>query len=552
MRSSVGRHNSDLTVLAENLLQDQYQLKRIARDGMVVVDIGAHIGIFAVVCASLSHNARIYSYEPERSNYALLVENAKLNPGQLIRPSNKAVAGERGTLKLFLSEQNTGAHTTYGDGDAFQEVECTTLRDVMADLPENRLDLLKIDCEGREFEILMTAEEGDLSRIDRILMETHHGDHTRDQGWETLYDRLRNTGFVVERSTIPVIRTTDVLILFPPCVPNRMISLGYQDILSKERCPLDRYFQIPMNPAHPHVTIVIVNWNHKEDTLECLESVSRLTYPSYSIILVDNGSNDGSTDAIEKWSRDNLTVTLIRNDENLGFVHGSNMGIRHALTTETDYVFLLNNDTTVQPGTLSILVGAAEQAGDIGMVGPKIYQYGKRRVLDSAGTRTIPWLAQGFLIGHGEEDRGQFDYTVDLPYVTGTALLVRLSVLKKTGVMDEDFFHYFDDFDWGLRTRKAGFRLLLIPEAVICHKGANTIGFGSPFYMHQMIRSRIIFARKHVPQLLFLIAFLPYLILYRYLRPAILLLVRRKWSHLRALHRGIREGFATPITSRTD
>ncbi|MYA76180.1 MAG: glycosyltransferase family 2 protein [Gemmatimonadetes bacterium] len=307
-----------------------------------------------------------------------------------------------------------------------------------------------------------------------------------------------------------------------------------------------------MNPTEPHVTIVILNWNREADTLECLDSLARMNYPSFSIVVVDNGSTDGSPEAIERWGCEHLPLTLIRNGENLGFVRGSNQGMRHAISTDTDYVFLLNNDTVVEPDALSLLVATAERSGersgDTGMAGPKIYQYGKDNVLDSAGTRAIWWLAQGFLIGHGEDDRGQYDHPGEMPYVTGTALLVKRAVLEKIGLMDEDYFCYFDDFDWGLKARKAGYRLLLVPEAVVHHKGSLTAGFGSPFYVHQRIRGQIVFARKHISILPFLFAFLPYLFLYRYLRPAALLIIRRRWLHLHALHRGIGEGFTSPIS----
>ena len=317
-----------------------------------------------------------------------------------------------------------------------------------------------------------------------------------------------------------------------------------------------------MNPPEPHVTIVILNWNRVADTLECLDSLAGMDYPSFSIVVVDNGSTDGSPEAIERWGGEHLPLKQIRNAENRGFVRGSNQGMRHALSTDTDYVFLLNNDTVVEPDALSLLVATAERSGersgertgerlgDTGMVGPKIYQYGKDNVLDSAGTRAIPWLAQGFLIGHGEVDHGQYDNPGELPYVTGTALLVRRAVLEKVGLMDEDYFCYFDDFDWGLKARKAGYRLRLEPGAVVHHKGSQTAGLNSSFYVHHMVRSRILFARKNVPLLLYLFAFLPYLFLYRYLRPAAILIFRRRWVHLDALHRGIREGFAFQITRR--
>ncbi len=306
-----------------------------------------------------------------------------------------------------------------------------------------------------------------------------------------------------------------------------------------------------MDTSLPHVTIVILNWNRVADTLECLDSLVRMKYPSFSIVVVDNSSTDGSPEAIERWGREQLPLTQIRNAENRGFVRGSNQGMRHALSTDTDYVFLLNNDTVVEPDLMKLLVAAAERSGDIGMVGPKVYQHGKGPVLDSAGTRTITWLAQGFLLGHGEEDRGQYDHPGEMPYVTGTALLVKRAVLEEVGLMDEDYFCYFDDFDWGVKARKAGFKLLLEPRAVVHHKGSQTAGFNSPFYVHHMVRSRILFARKNVPPLLYLFAFLPYLFLYRYLRPAAILVFRRRWDHLCALHRGIRDGFTAPVTSNT-
>ena len=305
-----------------------------------------------------------------------------------------------------------------------------------------------------------------------------------------------------------------------------------------------------MRTSLPHVTIAILNWNREADTLECLDSVAHLTYPSFSVVLVDNGSTDGSPDAIVQWGRENLPLVLMRNAENMGFVRGSNQGMRHALAAGTDYVFLLNNDTVVEPNVLDILVRAAECSDEIGMVGPKIYQYGKSKILDSAGTRAIPWLAQGFLVGHGEEDRGQYDASAEMPYITGTALLVKRAVLEKVGLMDEDYFCYFDDFDWGMKAREAGYKLHLEPEAVVHHKGSQTAGLNSPFYMRHMIRSRILFARKHVPPVPFLFAFLPYFFLYRYLRPLAILVIHRRWVHLGALHRGIREGFASRITSQ--
>lgn len=133
-------------------------------------------------------------------------------------------------------------------------------------------------------------------------------------------------------------------------------------------------------------------------------------------------------------------------------------------------------------------------------------------------------------------------------YVTGCALLIKRAVIEHVGLLDEDYVNYFEDFDWGYRATRYGYDLLYIPEAIIRHKGSLTSGLWSPFYYYHNTRSRILFARKHTPLLVFLCAFLPYLLSYRYLLPALRLLKKHRWAHLRALHRGLVDGFTTPLT----
>lgn len=293
--------------------------------------------------------------------------------------------------------------------------------------------------------------------------------------------------------------------------------------------------------AHPHVTIVVLNWNGMGDTLECLDSLARVEYPSCSVIVVDNGSTDGSVEAIQAWSAGRRGGVLIRNERNLGFAGGSNVGIRRALEDGTDYILLLNNDTVVTPRFLAELVAVAERDGQIGIVGPKVYEYGNGRVLDSAGTRVIFWLAQPFLRGHGEVDYGQYDEEEDMPYITGCALLIKRDVIDRIGLLDEDYF-YFDDTDWGYRARRAGYRLVYVPRSVIAHKGSRAIGLGSPLYYYHMTRSRVLFARKHVGLIPFVCGFLPYMALYRYGWTAVRLALRRRWDRLAALSRGLWSG----------
>lgn len=304
-----------------------------------------------------------------------------------------------------------------------------------------------------------------------------------------------------------------------------------------------------MSPK-PHVAIVILNWNGLRDTLECLESVVRVNYPALSVILVDNGSTDGSGDALARWESNRVRATLIRNARNVGFTGGCNAGIRRALSDGADYVLLLNNDTVVTPDFLTPLVKTAERDERIGMAGPKIYKYGTDRVIDSAGTRAMVWLAQPFLRGHGEVDKGQYKKEEDVPYVTGCALLVKREVIERIGLLDEDYINYFEDFDWGCRAVEHGYRLVYAPRSVIHHKGSKTTGFRSPFYDYYMTRGRIVFARKRIPLLPFFFGFLPYMTVYRYVWSALALIRSRQWNRLGALHRGFVDGWTAHLKTR--
>ena len=143
--------------------------------------------------------------------------------------------------------------------------------------------------------------------------------------------------------------------------------------------------------------------------MACLTSLTAPTYPSFSIIVVDNGSTDGTDETVAAWSKLHLNVLVIRHEQNLGFTGGCNAGIRQALDAGAQYILLLNNDTEATPDFLTILVEAAEADMQIGITGPKVHRFGPGKIIDTAGTHAIPWLAQRFLLGHGEEDVGQYD-----------------------------------------------------------------------------------------------------------------------------------------------
>jgi len=225
--------------------------------------------------------------------------------------------------------------------------------------------------------------------------------------------------------------------------------------------------------GQPSVSVILVNWNGRNDTLECLHSLAKVSYAPMHIIMVDNASADDSVDAVK---REFPSVEVIPNKTNLRFAGGNNIGIKHALERGSDYILLLNNDTTVDAEFLTELVKAADADPGIGMVGAKIYYYDDPKRIWFAGGRIEWWKGWISHIGLREEDRGQYDTARAVDYITGCCLLVKRPVIEKIGNLDEQFFMYGEDVDWCLRVCKAGFRLVYEPKAKIWHKLSVSAG----------------------------------------------------------------------------
>lgn len=245
----------------------------------------------------------------------------------------------------------------------------------------------------------------------------------------------------------------------------------------------------------PQVAVIVLNWNCREDTLECLYSLADLTYPNYEIIVVDNGSTDGSVEAVREVFP---AVRLLVNSDNLGFAGGNNVGIRHALKQDMDYVFVLNNDTTVAPTLLNELVTTAEADSQVGLVGPKIYYYDQRDKLWYAGARE-QWLRRiPGTVGLDELDRGQYDLPRETAFIYGTAMLIRRQVLKDVGLFDERFFAYHEDADFCMRARRAGYRCIYNPRGMMWHKVSATTRATPHIQDYLRAKGRILFFVKHL------------------------------------------------------
>jgi GT2 family glycosyltransferase len=220
----------------------------------------------------------------------------------------------------------------------------------------------------------------------------------------------------------------------------------------------------------PGVLIVILNWNGKADTTECLQSLERINYPNYHTVLVDNGSSDGS---IEHFRTAFPDLEIVDNGKNLGYAEGNNVGIRVAIERNAGYVLLLNNDVVVDPDFLTELVSAAMSGSNIGFVGPKVYHYdrhGRKDVISFAGGRLCVWKGSARPIGINETDRGQHDLTRDVDYVEGSCILASVAALKRIGLLRPVFFTYWEDIDWCARGSRTGFRSVYAHRAMIWHK----------------------------------------------------------------------------------
>lgn len=259
-----------------------------------------------------------------------------------------------------------------------------------------------------------------------------------------------------------------------------------------------------------HVAIVIVNWNGKNDTIACLASIKALIKHQLVLttIVVDNGSTNDSVQAIKAthpWAH------VIALKENLGFTGGNNIGIKEALSQKADLIWLLNNDTIVDPNALTL----AKVFGDktIGVAGSKIYfqkghEYHKERYTKDQQGKVL-WYAGGLIDwanmyashnGVDEVDHGQYDKEMDTPFITGCSFMISRDVIERVGVLDEKYYLYLEDLDYCMRIQRAGYRLLYVPASVVWHVNAGSSGgAGNTLHEYYMTRNRLLVGMRYAP-----------------------------------------------------
>ncbi len=217
----------------------------------------------------------------------------------------------------------------------------------------------------------------------------------------------------------------------------------------------------------PTISIIIVNYNSGLLLASCIDSVRKYT-SAYEIVLVDNASTDNSLKMISSGP----DLRLFRLRQNVGFARANNIGIK---SSSSRYVVLLNSDTIVTPRWLDKLIEKAEKSWNVGVVAPKLLRPGNPPVLDSTGHVYQFQTAMSKDRGHGEPDGGQYDKLVELPSCCFACALIRRAVFQDIGLLDEKMFFYFEDVDFGLRSRVAGWRVVYCPESTVYHLRGGSI-----------------------------------------------------------------------------
>ena len=260
------------------------------------------------------------------------------------------------------------------------------------------------------------------------------------------------------------------------------------------------------------ISIIIVNYNRAEETEKCLISIAKLNIKGLrlSTIVVDNASIDNSVNLIKKRFPD---IKLIINKENLGFAQGNNIGIKEALKDKADFVWFLNNDTTVERDCLLYLLNAFKVSKTIGVVIPKIYfaagyEY-HRECYKKGDLGKVIWYAGGYIDwrnilgihrGLDEVDKGQYDTFEKTGFVNGCLMGFDKAVVEKVGLWDESYFLYFEDADYCERAKQKQILLYYDPTIVIYHKNAqSTGGSGSKTHGYYQRKNRFMFGLKYAP-----------------------------------------------------
>jgi GT2 family glycosyltransferase len=246
----------------------------------------------------------------------------------------------------------------------------------------------------------------------------------------------------------------------------------------------------------PSVAIIVLTWNQRDLTMDCVNSLVTMDYPAerLQIIVVDNGSQDNTVVDIRNCFPQ---VVVLENGENLGFAEGNNAGLRFALQGQAQYVMLLNNDTIVETAMLSKLIAYAAQHSDVGIVTPIIYYHAEPQRIWCAGA-AIDWrsgrtsrLRAEETDCHGSQEPEKVDFA------SGCAMCLKRQVIENVGMLDPRFFIYYEESDWCVRATRAGWHIIFLPSVSVWHRISSAMGVSSPATDYYMHRNALLFFARH-------------------------------------------------------
>jgi len=304
----------------------------------------------------------------------------------------------------------------------------------------------------------------------------------------------------------------------------------------------------------PKVAIIVLNWNGWKDTIECLESVFRNSYPNYQVVVVDNGPTNDSVERIKAWAKGKQEVltpesthplyylshppvqksipyieydrktaeagglpkkekslyeklpdsiphpmVLIQTGDNLGFAGGNNVGMRYTLAkNDFGYIWLLNNDMVIDKAALSFLLKKCRNYNRVGVVGSKVLQYYKPTIIQTAGGgKLLPCIGIEKGIGENEEDKGLWNREIAIDYVSGASFFIRSNVIDCVGLMDDSYFLFWEETDWCERIKRRGWKLAYSWESKVWHKGSSSVKAKSFIQDYYGSRNGVVFLRRY-------------------------------------------------------
>ncbi len=290
------------------------------------------------------------------------------------------------------------------------------------------------------------------------------------------------------------------------------------------------------------VSIITVNYNSLEVTCELLQSVRKFGGKSVEVIVVDNASENDPGDYLKNHFPE---VIYVRSESNLGFAGGNNLGIR---ASKGEFLFFLNNDAELTAGALETLLELFSTHSGIGIASPKICYHNARPgsepdVIQYAGTTHVhPLTARNSTLGEQIIDYGQYQTAQPTAYAHGAAMMVPREVMKKAGMMSEDFFLYYEELDWCEQIRRAGYDVWIEPNAKIYHKESYSVGKISALKTYYINRNRLFFMRRNKTKAQW-IAFCVFLFFFTVPKNSLMFLLKGDFVNLNAFLKAIRWNF---------